>query len=182
MVKAPASKSPSSYTSHVAVLVKPDTVGIQATISHAVLDLDDNIVEVSDPDIAEWSDGSKTWDDLKTDWLYLPGVSEGNQNNYLLLGIISTSVPLAPEQVIIQDARRRGGGIEERLIEQAIRIAPESSQNWDIGFWDGPREPVQGAIALYLPEYIRTVFTEEEIQTRIYKFAPAGSFFVIRYF
>ena len=166
----------------VAILVKPDTVGIQTTISHVVMDLNDNILEVTDPDISEWDDGSKTWDNLKTDWLYLPGESTDNQNNYLLLGFVSTSIPLAPEQVEVQDARRRGGGIEERLIKQALRVAPEASQNWDIGFWDGPREPVQGAIALYLPEYIRSVFTETEIRRRVSKFAPAGSFFVIRYF
>ena len=166
----------------VAILMRPDTVGIQTTISHVVMDFNDNILEVSDPSIAEWNDGSKTWSDLKTDWLYLPGESVDNQNNYLLLGLVSTSVPLAPEQVVVQDARRRGGGVEDRLIRQALSISPGSSQNWDIGFWDGPREPVQGAIALYLPEYIRTVFTEDEIKTRVSKFAPAGSFFVIRYF
>jgi hypothetical protein len=171
-----------AVSQRVAILVKPDNIGCISTISHVVLDLDDNVVSASDPDIDEWNTGSKTWDNLKTDWLYLPGESEGNQNNYLLLGLVSTSVPLAPEQVEIHDARRRGGGIEERLIEQALHMAPEASQNWDIGFWDGPREPVQGAIALYLPEYIRTVFTEEEIRTRVSKFAPAGSFFVIRYF
>jgi len=166
----------------VAILVRPDTVGIQTTISHVILDINDNIIETSDPDIQEWDNGSKTLSDLKTDWLYLPGESVGNQNNYLLLGLVSTSIPLAPEQITIWDARRRGGGIEDRLIQQALRIAPGASQNWDIGFWDGPREPVQGAIVLYLPDYIRTVFTEEEIRSRISKFAPVGSFFVIRYF
>jgi hypothetical protein len=165
----------------VAILVRPDTVGCLTTVSHVVLDFGDNVVSASDPDITEWNTG-KTWADLKTDWLYLPGESEGNQNNYLLLGLVSTSIPLAPEEMTIHDARRRGGGIEERLIKQALRFAPEGCQNWDIGFWDGPREPVQGAIALYLPDYIRTVFTEEEIRSRVSKFAPAGSYFVIRYF
>lgn len=171
-----------SLIQRVAFLVKPDTMGFQTTISHVVLDLNDNVVEASDPDINAWDTGSKTWTDVKTDWLYLPGESVDNQNNYLLLGLVSTSIPIAPEETIITDARRRGGGIEDRLIKQALQVAPSASQNWDIGFWDGPREPIQGAIVLYLPEYIRNIFTEQEIRARASRYAPVGSFFVIRYF
>jgi hypothetical protein len=166
----------------VAILVKPDIMGFQTTVSHVVLDLNDNVIEASDPDIIAWDTGSKTWANLKTDWLYLPGESVENQNNYLLLGLVSTSIPIAPEETIVTDARRRGGGIEDRLIKQALRVAPSASQNWDIGHWDGPREPIQGAIVLYLPEYIRNIFTEQEIRARASRYAPVGSFFVIRYF
>ena len=174
--------NPDALIQRVAILVKPDTMGVQNSISHVVLDLNDNVLEVEDPAISEWNTGSKTWSDVKTDWLYLPGESVDNQNNYLLLGLVSTAIPIAPEELIITDARQRGGGIEERLIKQALHIAPSSSQNWDVGFWDGPREPIQGAIVLYLPEYIRNIFTEKEIRARSSKYAPAGSFFVIRYF
>lgn len=173
--------NPDAMTERVAILVKPDGLGCLKTISHVVLDLNDNIVEASDPDISAWAI-SKTLADLITDWLYIPAESIENENNFLLLGFVSAALPLAPEQVTVTDARRRGGGIIDRFIRQALDTEPAASQNWDISFWDGPNQPLQGAIVLYLPTYIQEVFTEDEIRARANKFAPAGSYFVIRYF
>lgn len=175
--------NPLALEQKVAVLVRPSVVSCNSTISHVVLGLDDVIISASDSEIAEWLEqGSKTLDDLYTDWLYDPQVSTGNINNYLLLGILTTSIPVAPEDVIVTDARKRGGGIRQGLEHQAISAMPEASHNLDMGHFDGPPEPIQGGVIVYLPEYIKYVLSEEEIRARSARFAPAGSYLVFRYY
>jgi hypothetical protein len=174
--------NPSVLEQKVAILCKPFQTGILPSLSHIVLDFNDNIIEVSDIDIDKWNTGNKTWDNLITDWLYIPGQSYSNNNNYMLLGFVRATIPLAIEQATILDARRRGGGIDNLMMSTALNAVPTAIHNWDIKQWDGPNQPLQGAILLYIPEYTRTVFTENEIRARVAKYAAAGSYFVIRYF
>lgn len=174
---------PSIITERVAILCRPETVPCNSTLSHVIMSENEVILEASDTDISDWLDeGTKTLDDLKQDWLYIPGESLDNNNNYIMLGIATVANPYSPEAADITDTRRRGGGIPDDLLERALRGMPGASQNWDIKHWDGPPEPVQGAILVYLPTWISQVFDDDEIRARASRFVPAGSRLVIRYY
>lgn len=167
----------------VAILAKPAAFPCNSTISHVILTADEIILSASDDNISDWlKEGTKTLDNLKQEWLYLPGESVGNQNNYMLIGLASVSIPYAPEEANITDARRRGGGIVDELISQALSLVPGSSQNWDIKTWDGPAVPAQGAAVLYLPSWIQQVYSEEEIRARASQYSAAGTYLVIKYY
>lgn len=167
----------------VAVLCRPSPAPCNATLSHVVMTADEVILEASDTDISAWlEEGTKTLDDLKTDWLYIPGESLDNSNNYMMLGIATVANPQSPDAAEVVDTRRRGGGIPDDLIPMALKAMPGAHQNWDIKHWDGPPEPVQGAILVYLPTWISQVFDEAEIRARASKFVPAGARLVFRYY
>lgn len=167
----------------VAVLVRPSATGCNSTLSHVVMSQDEVIVSASDENISTWLGSSnKTLDDLKNDWLYIPGESTDNTNNYLMLGLINVSYKVNPDEIDILDIRRRGGGIIDTLIEQAIKQMPGSYQNWDIKHWDGPPAPIQNTSIVYLPSWILNVFTEDEIRARASKYSAAGCYLIFKYY
>lgn len=175
--------NPDIINQRVLMLCRPATVACNSTLSHVIMTKNEQILSASDEDISSWlAEGSKNLDDLKTDWLYIPGESLENNNNYLMLGIVTAANPQAPEAAEITDARRRGGGIPDDVLAAALKAMPAASQNWDIKHWDGPAEPVQGAILAYLPTWISQVFSEEEIRARASRFIPAGARLVLRYY
>lgn len=167
----------------VAFLVKPSATACLNTLSHVIMSNDEVIIEATDSDISNWLEtGTKTLDDLKQDWLYIPGVSVDNNNNYLMLGIVKVAYREDPNTVSVLDARRRGGGVVDSLIEQALQLMPGSSQNWDIKYWDGPPAPIQNTIIVYLPTWIQNVYSEDEIRARASKYSNAGSYLIFKYY
>ena len=143
----------------------------------------ERIVESSsNDDITDWIDGSKTLDDLITEWVYIPGTSESNLNNYMMLGIVSTHTPVSPEQSGTFDARQRGGGIITDIQTQALKLMPGAHNNWDIGNYDGPPVPIHGGILIYLPQRLLTTYTEKQLRTLASKYSAAGTYIVIRYY
>lgn len=174
--------NPGALTERVILLAKPTYTDCSSTLSHVVMDADENLVSATDSDIQDWIDeGSRTLNDLRTNWVFIPGVTT-NQKNYFLLGIISTHTPLSPLSASIFDARRRGGGVRDDIQSEALKIMPGANNNWDIGNFDGPNAPIAGAILIYLPESIQNQYTETQIRELASKFAAAGSYILIRYY
>ena len=172
----------SALGSRVAILVKPNATDCFYSISHVVINSDTTIESASDEDINDWVDGSKTFDDLVSEWVYIPGTSEDNLNNYMMLGVVSAHTPVSPDQSVIFDARNRGGGLIDDLREQSINLIPSASNNWDVGNYDGPPVPIHGGILIYLPETLLSTYTEKQIRALASKYSAAGTYIVIRYY
>jgi hypothetical protein len=173
--------NPDILDQRVAILCKPDIRPINTTISHVLLTKEEVILEATDPDIQAWLTPGKTFNDLKTDWLFIPSAGINNQNNYALLGITTTAIPLGVKDISITDARRFCG-VPDDLQEQAINDIPGISQFWDIMDWDGPGIPVNGAVLVYLPSWIANIYTEDELRARTKRFIPAGSILIFKYY
>ena len=171
-----------ALTKRVAILVKPSATDCDNSLLHVVINSDKTINTSSSDDINTWNTGSKTFDDLITDWVYIPGTSETNQNNYMMLGVVSTHTPVSPDQSRIFDARRRGGGIIDDLVDQAVNLMPSANNNWDIGHYDGPPVPIHGGILIYLPETLLNTYTETQLRALASKYSAAGTYIVIRYY
>lgn len=75
-----------------------------------------------------------------------PSAEEGA----LLVGRITLDLPDLTPAVV--DARRRGGGVREDLLSQAVTIEPEARHYWDIGYWDGEPWQRYGSGVVILPE------------------------------
>jgi len=171
-----------ALTKRVAILVKPEATDCFNTLLHVVINADKTINTSSDDDINTWITGSKTFDDLVADWVYIPGTSETNQNNYMMLGVVSTHTPVSPDQSATFDARRRGGGLIDDLVDQAVNLMPSASNNWDVGNYDGPPVPIHGGILIYLPETLLNTYTEKQLRALASKYSAAGTYIVIRYY
>lgn len=172
-----------ALTKRIIMLVRPDATSCNFNISHVVMNSDTTLMEASDPDIQDWIDeGTKDLDDLIAEWTYVPGSSDNNQNNYLMLGILSTHTPISPDQSGTWDARRRGGGIIEEIQEQALKLIPGATNNWDIGFYDGPPAPIHGGIVVYLPNVIRNLYTETQLRAITSRYSAAGTYILLRYY
>jgi len=99
-----------------------------------------------------------------------------------MLGIASAHTPVSPDQSSKFDARRRGGGIIEDLMSEAVKLIPAANNNWDIGHYDGPPVPIHGGILIYLPERLLNTYTETQIRALVSKHNAAGTYIVIRYY
>lgn len=175
--------NPDILNQRVGILIRPDAIGCRKTVSHVLLEQNDKIISASDESISKWLEtGTKYLSDLESDWLYIPGKSTGNINNYFMIALISVSSYLQIQEALVKDARRRGGGIIDDLIQEALHFMPDARSNFDIGFWDGPPAPLQGAAMVYLPKWVSSVYSEEEIRARANQYAPAGARLVIRYY
>jgi len=172
----------SALGSRVAILVKPGATDCFNSLLHVVINADKTIASSSDEDVTAWIDGSKTFDDLVSEWVYIPGTSESNQNNFMMLGVVSTHTPVSPDQSATFDARKRGGGLVEHLIEQAVNLVPSMNNNWDVGNYDGPPVPIHGGILIYLPESLLSTYTEKQLRALASKYSAAGTYIVIRYY
>ena len=172
----------STLSQKVAILVKPTKGSCINALSHVVIQADDVLVSASDSDINDWIDGTKTYNDLVSDWLFIPTVSESNINNYFLLGIISVATPTSPKFAKTRDARRRGGGIPDNLLDQAMKIMKPAYSNWDLGYYNGPPLPLKGVALIYLPSSLTNTLSETEIRERAMKHVAAGTYLMIRYY
>lgn len=74
------------------------------------------------------------------------------------------------------DIRQRGGGLAP--LYQGI---PEAANFFDLGYWDGKPFPVGGAMIVYLPLSLQSIFSIEEIESIIESTIPLGTSAVIRY-
>jgi len=173
----------SALGSRVAILVKPGATDCFNSLSHVVINADTTLASSSDADIQAWIVAtSRTFDDLVSSWVYIPGTSESNENNYMMLGVVSTHTPVSPDQSATFDARRRGGGIIDTLVDQAVNLMPSASNNWDIGNYDGPPVPIHGGVLIYLPQSLLTSYTETQLRALASKYSAAGTYIVIRYY
>lgn len=172
--------NPDILDQRIAILCKPSYTGCQKSISHIILSADNVILDASDIEIKQWAI-NKTLDDLIEDWLFIPEQTSNN-NNYLMLGLISVINPLLVFDTEARDARRRGGGIIPSLIESALEKMPGAHQNWDIKYWDGPPLSLQSTIIIYLPEWVKNTYTEDEIKAKTSKYAQASHLIIVKYY
>lgn len=100
----------------------------------------------------------------------------------MMLGVVSTHTPVSPDQSATFDARRRGGGLIDDLVDQAVNLMPSASNNWDVGNYDGPPVPIHGGILIYLPETLLNTYTEKQLRALASKYSAAGTYIVIRYY
>lgn len=175
--------NPLALDQRVVILCRPDIAGCNSTISHVVLNRNEQIISASDSDISTWA-VNKTLQNLISDWTYAPNKSENNQNNYLILGIVSVDIAVSPQFINIVDARRLGGGLIKDYYNEAFSLMPESKANLDVGYYNGPPVPLNGGILLLLPSQLGDIYTQDEIISKIKgnNFFAAGTGIVIRYY
>lgn len=106
-----------------------------------------------------------------------------NQDDILILGDVFVREALAPNELVLNDIRTRGGGISTNSIVSAVRINPEAEWFWDLGIWDG--KPFQGAGAFFVDvpvEILNTVsgvLTPSNIREIVNRHAALGTYPVI---
>lgn len=173
--------NPGILEQQVVILCKPFLDPAERSLSHVTMTRGGVLLEASDPDISAWLTG-KTFSDLVQQWLYQPGTSVENSNNYFLLGMLTVALPWSVKAAQISDVRRRGGGINPDIKTEAVQTIPGSSQNWDIKCWDGPPDPLAAGIIVYLPSLLKTIYSDAEIRRRAEVCLPLGTRLLIRYF
>jgi hypothetical protein len=87
------------------------------------------------------------------------------------------------DNVIVMDARKRGGGIVDSLsYEDMVSIDPGAANFWDIGELDGIPYQKNGALIIKLPESVREKFSDEEINGIVEKYVALGIQYIIEYY
>jgi len=102
-------------------------------------------------------------------------------DDILLIAKIYVSPISNPELINMTDTRTRGGGLKEDKIEDLMAINPSVEGYWDIGQYDGKIYPSNGVNIIEIPERVRDVLSEKEIEEKIQKHFPLGGFPIIKY-
>jgi len=87
------------------------------------------------------------------------------QTPIVLLGAIRTRQVEDAVDVSVYDARRPGGGVKEDINAQKIE-----SEAWfyaDIGNYDGRPYPGNAVVIVRLPENVKTIFSEDQVQSKV---------------
>ena len=97
----------------------------------------------------------------------------------LPLGRIYVVPNSSMRDLVLMDARRRGGGLSELVPQEAIKeLGPEAESYWDIGYWDGMPYQANGVIVLRLPKSLLREnggrFTENEVRGILKKHMAFG--------
>lgn len=82
--------------------------------------------------------------------------------------------------ILVTDARRRGGGLKEDVDKTSVQ--PESTFFTDIGYFDGKPYPGNAVIIANVPNSVLTLFTAEEIYNIARKHMAFGSVPIIEYY
>ena len=104
----------------------------------------------------------------------------------ILLAQIQVQENTKKEDIIIMDARKRGGGLKESIKEEDIRERTnQTSAFWDIGSFDGMAYYKNGVLIVRLPEKVLISnggqFTEDEIKKTLSKYMAYGVHPIIEY-
>lgn len=91
------------------------------------------------------------------------------------LGVIYVTTSLDINDLVVLDARRRGGGaLDSMTSEEVVNVVKEASTYWDIGYGAGMSYQKGGFVIIRLPSAMRNDFTEEEITAAIQRNITAG--------
>lgn len=120
---------------------------------------------------------------------------------YVVIGGYNVNQVTTSDRVKILDTRSLGGGLLSSdgpinpikrnfygLIDNTKKIPKiensykESSSFWDIGNWDGEIYPGAAAIAVGIPDSIRSKMPKDEVESRASKFIAAGVYTIIDYY
>lgn len=96
------------------------------------------------------------------------------------LGVVYLSTALRPEEVVVLDTRRRGGGIKDSAnLAELARIVQETSMYWDVNYAAGMSYPKSGYAVIRLPRELENDFTEQQIRSIIERNITAGVAFKV---
>ncbi len=105
---------------------------------------------------------------------------------YLILGECITASPAAPEQSVLFDIRKPGGGLKDQpdLLEELVETVPEIQWITDDGFIDGLPYPGTAAFICEIPTYLQNEFggnfTDIAIRQIIERHMVAGGYPITR--
>lgn len=104
----------------------------------------------------------------------------------LLLGKLYVREHTDVNQTIVMDARKRGGGLSERVTDQEITKRVQDKQRyWDIGSWNGKAYYRNGTLMLKIPKTVLQShgghFTEEQVSEMLDKYAAYGTYIITEY-
>jgi hypothetical protein len=104
----------------------------------------------------------------------------------LLLGKVYVREHTDVNQTVVMDARKRGGGLSERISDQEIIKRVQHKQRyWDIGSWNGKAYYRNGTLIIRLPKKILQSqggsFTEEQVETMLDKYVAFGTYMIVEY-
>ncbi|MEC2377687.1 hypothetical protein P9X07_29110, partial [Bacillus thuringiensis] len=105
---------------------------------------------------------------------------------YLLLAKVQVREHTSVKDVVVMDARTRGGGISESLSTKTIDERVQGRQRyWDIGNWDGKAFYRNGVLIVALPKSILTEYggslSEEYVKEVIDKHVAYGTYCIIEW-
>ena len=83
------------------------------------------------------------------------------------------------------DSRRRGGGIIDFEVDEALQDNPEIQWHWDIGNWDGIPYPGNASYAVEVPVDILEatpsgIFTQQEVKDIVDRHTAFGVYPVVK--
>ena len=104
----------------------------------------------------------------------------------LLLARVQVREHTTVNDVVVMDARQRGGGISESLSVKAIDERVKGKQRyWDINGWDGKAFYRNGVLIVTLPKKILVDYggtlTEEFVRESIDKYVAFGTYYIIEW-
>jgi len=105
---------------------------------------------------------------------------------YLLLATVRVREHLTVDDVVVMDARKRGGGLIEELADKEIDERLLGKQRyWDIGGWDGKSFYRNGTLIITLPKEVLEEYggqhTEEDINEIIDKHVAYGTYYLVEF-
>ena len=105
---------------------------------------------------------------------------------YLLLAKVQVREHTSVKDVVVMDARTRGGGISESLPTKIVDERVQGRQRyWDIGNWDGKAFYRNGVLIVTLPKSILTEYggnlSEEYAKEVIDKYVAFGTHCIIEW-
>lgn len=104
----------------------------------------------------------------------------------LLLGVVQLREHAKVQDVVVMDARSRGGGLRDSITESDMKQKqPLSSSYWDMSTWDGTAYYKNGVLIIELPRRILEAaggtFTEAEVRETVEKYIAYGTYCIIEY-
>ncbi|MEX3713577.1 hypothetical protein ABFV99_14330 [Cytobacillus horneckiae] len=105
---------------------------------------------------------------------------------YLLLAKVQVREHTNVNEVVVMDARTRGGGISDSLSTRTIDNRIKGRQRyWDIGNWDGKAFYRNGVLIINLPRKILTEYggtlLEEYVRESIDKHIAFGTYYILEW-
>lgn len=101
------------------------------------------------------------------------------QTPIVLLGAVRTRQVEDAQDVTVYDARRPGGGVKENL--DAVKRESEAWFYADIGNYDGRPYPGNAVVVVRLPNNVKTLFSEDEVQETVRRHIALGTLPLVDY-
>ncbi|MGN1217867.1 MAG: hypothetical protein ACI4TD_07820 [Phocaeicola sp.] len=105
---------------------------------------------------------------------------------YLLLATVKVREHMTVDDVVVMDARKRGGGLIESLSDKEIDERVLGKQRyWDIGGWDGKAFYRNGTLIITLPKEVLEEYggqySEDEVKEIIDKHIAYGTYYLVEF-